>query len=209
MVAQPHWPCQFTRLGRMSLFLEKTNASSFAHHLSHGQIKLFMTKGERISRFVAEVGAEDIDLTDSDIARHPFYRAFFQCWNEQRYYEAHDVLEQLWLKTGSDDANFFKGLIQAAGAFVHLQKRFEHPAHPKYSRRLPPAVRLFRLAEKNLSPFAPRHHGLDVAALCQLLRAYADQIVASDYKVNPWSPETARKLELCSHRPAAGPQQSP
>jgi hypothetical protein len=85
-------------------------------------------------------------------------------------------------------------LIQAAGAFVHLQKRFEHPSHAKHSRRLSPAVRLFRLAESNLLRFAPRHHGLDVTAFCQLLRWSADQIVASDYKTNPWSPETAPKL---------------
>jgi predicted metal-dependent hydrolase len=169
-----------------------------AHHQSHLQIKLFMNKGERISRFVAELGTDDVDLTQVDIHKHPFYRAFFRCWNERRYYEAHDVLEQLWLKTDSGDADFFKGLIQAAGAFVHLQKRFEHPAHAKHSRRLPPAVRLFRLAEKNLSSFGPRHHGLDVAALCQLLRAYADRIIASDYKTNPWSPETAPRLKLMS-----------
>jgi len=55
---------------------------------------------------------------------------------------------------------------------------------------------LFRLAEKNLSAFGPRHHGLDVAAFCGLLRAYTDQIVASDYKTNPWWPETAPKLKL-------------
>jgi uncharacterized protein len=175
--------------------IRKSKVSSFAHHLSHQQIRLFMNKGERISRFVAELG-ENADITRTGVARHPFYRAFFQCWNEQRYYEAHDVLEQLWLKTYTSDDDFFKGLIQAAGAFVHLQKRFEHPLHAKYSKRLPPAVRLFRLAERNLSSFAPRHHGLDVAALCQLLSAYADQIVASDYKTNPWSPETAPKLEL-------------
>jgi predicted metal-dependent hydrolase len=167
-----------------------------AHHQSHLQIKLFMNKRERISRFVPELSADDVDLTHVDVAEHPFYRAFFQCWNEQRYYEAHDVLEQLWLKTDSGDADFFKGLIQAAGAFVHLQKRFEHPAHAKHSRRLPPAVRLFRLAEKNLSAFPRRHHGLDVASLCQLLRAYADRITASDYKTNPWSPETAPELKL-------------
>ena len=155
-----------------------------------------MNKGERISRFVGELGSDDVDLTQADIARHPFYRAFFRCWNEQRYYEAHDVLEQLWLKADSGEASFFKGLIQAAGAFVHLQKRFEQPTHAKHSRRLPPAARLFRLAEKNLSSFGPRHHGLDVAALCQLLRAYADQIIASDHKTNPWSPEAAPKLEL-------------
>ena len=155
-----------------------------------------MSKGERISRFVAELGAEDADPNQDGIVKHPFYRAFFHCWNERRYYEAHDVLEQLWLKTKSSDADYFKGLIQAAGAFVHLQKRFEHPSHVKHSKRLPPAVRLFRLAERNLSRFAPRHHGLDVAAFCQLLRRCADQIVASDYEINPWSPETAPKLNL-------------
>ena len=157
-----------------------------------------MNKGERISRLVAELPVEEVDPNQTDLAQHPFYRAFFQCWNEQRYYEAHDVLEQLWLKTNSADADFFKGLIQAAGAFVHLQKRFEHPLHTKHSKRLAPAVRLFQLAEKNLSRFAPRHHGLDVGALCQLLRAYANQIVRVDYKANPWSPETAPRLELSS-----------
>ena len=155
-----------------------------------------MNKGERISRLVAELPVEEVDPNQTDLTQHPFYRAFFQCWNEQRYYEAHDVLEQLWLKTNSADADFFKGLIQAAGAFVHLQKRFEHPLHTKHSKRLAPAVRLFQLAEKNLSRFAPRHHGLDVGALCQLLRAYANQIVRVDYKANPWSPETAPRLEL-------------
>jgi predicted metal-dependent hydrolase len=178
------------------LFLGKTAAGWFAHHLSRGQIKLFMNKGERISQFVAEIGVEDVDRDRKDIAKHPFYRAFFHCWNEKRYYEAHDVLEQLWLETKSPDANYFKGLIQAAGAFVHLQKRFEHPLHAKHSRRLSPAVRLFRLSERNLSRFGPRHHGLDVGALCRLLHAYADQIISSDYKTNPWSPETAPKLEL-------------
>ena len=108
-----------------------------------------MSKGERISQFVQGLEADEADPDRGEIADHPYYRAFFRCWNEQRYYEAHDVLEQVWLKTESDDADYFKGLIQAAGAFVHLQKQFEHPTHPKHGRRLAPAVRLFRLAEKN------------------------------------------------------------
>jgi hypothetical protein len=155
-----------------------------------------MNKGERISRFVTELSRGEADLDPSDVPNHPCYRAFFRCWNEQRYYEAHDVLEQLWLQTKSRDADYFRGLIQVAGAFVHLQKQFQHPSHAKHGRRLPPAVRLFRLAEQNLSSFLPRHHGLDVAALCRLLRAYADEIIASDYTINPWSPETAPKLKL-------------
>ena len=155
-----------------------------------------MNKRERISQWVAESTGEDMQLDGADVENHAYYRAFFHCWNQQRYYEAHDVLEQLWLNTDSSDANFFKGLIQAAGAFVHLQKRFEHPSHAKHSKRLPPAVRLFQLAHKNLANFAPRHHGLDVVALCELLNRYAEQIIASDFKINPWSPETAPKLQL-------------
>ena len=152
------------------------------------------SKGERISHLVSQLKGEAI--ASSAISDNPFYRGFFQCWNEQRYYEAHDVLEQLWLKTKSEDANFFKGLIQAAGAFVHLQKQFQHPTHPKHGRRLSPAVRLFRLAEQNLEQFAPVRHGLDVAVLRSKLRAHAEVIVASRYEVNPWSPETAPKLTL-------------
>jgi predicted metal-dependent hydrolase len=155
-----------------------------------------MTKRERISQFVADLVGADTDLEHIEIPQHPFYHAYFRCWNEQRYYDAHDVLEQLWLNTGSSDDNFFKGLIQAAGAFVHLQKNFEQPSHPKHSRRLRPAVRLLELAQKNLSTFAPRHHLLDVDAFCKLLRSHGDQIVASGYKTNPWSPESAPKLDL-------------
>ncbi len=155
-----------------------------------------MNKRERISQWVAESTGKDVTPDQSEVATNPYYLGFFRCWNEQRYYEAHDVLEQLWLETKSRDADFFKGLIQAAGAFVHLQKRFEHPLHARHSRRLPPAERLFRLAEQNLAAFAPSHHRLDVTALCHLLKRYADQIVASDYTSNPWSPETAPKLAL-------------
>jgi hypothetical protein len=155
-----------------------------------------MNKGERISRFVRERGPEDVDLKTLPLDQHPFYHAFFHCWNERRYYEAHDVLEQLWLKTNSRDANYFKGLIQAAGAFVHLQKHFEQPAHPKHGRRLQPAVRLFQLAEENLAAYVPVCHSLDVAALLGLLRTEREKIVQSDFRMNPWSPEHAPKLKL-------------
>jgi len=154
-----------------------------------------MSKGERISQFVRDLEGHDAEFT-GEVAKHPFYRAYFRCWNDQRYYEAHDVLEHLWLNSDTDNDNFFKGLIQAAGAFVHLQKNFEHPTHPKHARRLRPAVRLFELAEKNLAPFGPRHHALDIDALLDLLRATREKIVAQHFKINPWSPANAPKIKL-------------
>ena len=155
-----------------------------------------MNKGERISRFVSDLVGKGGDPETVAIVDHPYYRAYFKCWNEQRYYEAHDVLEQVWLNKNSDDDDFFKGLIQAAGAFVHLKLNFEQPTHPKHGARLKPAVRLFLLAEKNLSPFAPLRHGLDVSALLQLLRIEREKIESSEFARNPWSPESAPRLEL-------------
>src|SRR5882762_53846 len=93
----------------------------FAHLLSRDKSMLFMDKGERISHFVRQLAGEEGAPSSTDaVVNHPYYRAFFQCWNEQRYYEAHDVLEQVWLHDpiSSEDAQYFKGLIQAAGAFV-------------------------------------------------------------------------------------------
>jgi hypothetical protein len=157
-----------------------------------------VSKGQRISRLVEELSSASADEAAGEIAQHPCYLGFFRCWNEQRYYDAHDVLEHLWLRTKSEDANYFKGLIQAAGGFVHLQKQHARPAHPKDGRRLHPAVRLFRLAEKNLAPFAPTRHRFDIAGFLEMLRTRREAIIASEHRTNPWSPARAPQLSLSS-----------
>ena len=155
-----------------------------------------MNKDQRISRLVEELSGVSAGPASDEIAQHPCYVGFFRCWNEQRYYEAHDVLEHLWLRTKSEDADYFKGLIQAAGGFVHLQKQHARPTHPKDGRRMYPAVRLFRLAEKNLSPFGPLRHRLNVAQLLALIREQTNAIIEGNYRENPWSPEAAPRLQL-------------
>ncbi len=126
-----------------------------------------MNKSERIAAFVDSLATGgDPAATAGERSRHPCYLGYFRLFNAGRYYEAHDVLEHLWLGVrGDPDFLFFKGLIQVAGAFVHLQKQHDFPAHAKHGRRLRPAARLFALAEGNLSRFPARHLGLDVAAL--------------------------------------------
>ncbi|MCA1657852.1 MAG: DUF309 domain-containing protein [Verrucomicrobiaceae bacterium] len=157
-----------------------------------------MSKGERISQFVASLETGDARADSGGLANHPYYRAFFQCWNEQRYYEAHDVLEQVWLHSpiSAEDAQYFKGLIQAAGAFVHLQKHYEHPTHPKHGRRLAPAVRLFRLALKNLEPFGAQRHALELTAFREMLSRYERTIAESGHRTNPWNPASAPTVSV-------------
>jgi hypothetical protein len=156
-----------------------------------------MKKSERISAFVAQLGA------DPALALHPCYQGYFTCFNAGQYYEAHDVLEHLWLGCRDDNFLFFKGLIQVAGAFVHLQKQHLRPDHPKDGRRLRPAVRLFRLGAQNLRAYAPLHLCLDVAALLALCGRMAEEIERSDFQRNPWHPDRAPRVSLLAPSTAA------
>ena len=72
------------------------------------------------------------------------------------YYEAHDVLEHLWLGAEGEIRDFYKALIQLAGAFVHMRHHHREPQHRVQGRRLRPAERLLRRSAQLLEPFAPR-----------------------------------------------------
>jgi predicted metal-dependent hydrolase len=142
------------------------------------------------------VAAFDAGGAGVGIGFDPCYTGWFSCFNEGRYYEAHDVLEHLWLRTHDANHAFFKGLIQLAGAFVHLRKQFERPHHPKDRTRLRPAARLFQLAAGNLAPFRPVHLRLDVESVCALCETLIAAIEASGFARNPWNPDSAPHIEL-------------
>jgi predicted metal-dependent hydrolase len=123
-------------------------------------------------------------LEPSILPRH--YWGFFACFNRGLYFEAHDVLEELWLAGGKTGANyhFHKGLIQLAGAFVHLQKQ-----------RLRPAVALFDLAEANLSRHRPRHDHLDVEAVLALVADWRAAVQSGRFERNPLQDRAAPRIE--------------
>ena len=117
------------------------------------------------------------------------YAGYFKQFNHQKYYEAHDVLEHLWLKDklGPDGA-FYKGLIQLAGAFVHLQR--DH---------LKPAAALFKLADANFEKYPPVHHHLDLNAVRGLVAQWLGDLVRSDFQANPLTAANMPKLTLLPH----------
>lgn len=124
------------------------------------------------------------------------YVGYFACFNAQLYYEAHDVLEDLWLAEGREGANyaFYKGLIQAAGAFVHMKLHHAEPLHRVHGQRLAPAARLLDLAFRHTSGYAPRHQDLDLSAFHALCHDYRNRLQAGQFHHNPWAPETAPQI---------------
>jgi hypothetical protein len=114
------------------------------------------------------------------------YLAYFACFNQQLFFEAHEVLEEIWLpKRQGKKGAFYKGLIQLAGAFVHLQKD-----------RLGPAAALFRLARTNLGLYGPVQDRLDVNEAVSLATRWLRQVESAGLGVNPLSSTSAPRLRL-------------
>ena len=120
-----------------------------------------------------------------DLSAH--YLGYFECFNRQMFYEAHDVLEELWLAEGQAGANygFYKGLIQFTGAFVHLQKG-----------RLRPAAALFKLSRSYLEKYPSPHQRLDVVNVILIGVQWTGWLEQGSYAENPLQKFPAPVLTL-------------
>lgn len=91
------------------------------------------------------------------------YAGFFHFFNAGLYYESHDVLEEMWLPVRKvPEGDFFKGLIQIAGAFVHMQKG-----------RIRPARALLKSGLLLVRKYPAGHLGVDQQWLEQLQRHWS------------------------------------
>ena len=123
------------------------------------------------------------------------YLGYFACFNQGLFYEAHDVLEELWLANrGAASDAFYKGLIQLAGAFVHLQK------HTEQRPRLKPSAALLKLARANLTPYPAAHEHLDREFVLRLIEDWLARLEAGAFRINPLAPENAPRLPVPSKR---------
>lgn len=120
-----------------------------------------------------------------DLPAH--YLGYFECFNRQLFYEAHDVLEELWLAEGKSGANygFYKGLIQFAGAFVHLQKN-----------RLRPAAALFRLSQSYLRHYSNKHQRVNVADLMSRADEWAQALERGNFEENPLRKSAPPRIDI-------------
>ena len=134
-------------------------------------------KGERIAAMAGQFREGKLD---------PHYTGYFELFNQGKFFEAHEVLEHIWLndKHGPNGA-FYKGLIQLAGAFVHLQKN-----------RPQPAAALFKLAVANLEKYPQVHEHLNLKNICGLIGKWLDDLERTHFKMNPLTAMNAPKLKL-------------
>jgi predicted metal-dependent hydrolase len=86
-------------------------------------------------------------------------------FNSRKYFETHEVLEEVWLKTEGEKKVFLHGLIQVAAAFHHHTK-----GNPAGFRSL------LEKGLKKLEDFSEDEEGIDLGGLRQQLRPWQDHL---------------------------------
>jgi uncharacterized protein len=77
------------------------------------------------------------------------YREGLRLFNEEDFFECHEVLEELWSETRGDERKFLQGLIQAAVALFHFG-----------NENFGGAKKLYTAAREKLEPFGEEYMGI-------------------------------------------------
>jgi len=93
-----------------------------------------------------------------------FYRGLEE-FNNEAFFEAHEVLEDLWHEYRETDRTFIQGLIQIAAAFYHLQ-----------SRNFKGAASQFKKGGDKLAHYLPMYRQVAVAKLLDDVRENLQRI---------------------------------
>jgi uncharacterized protein len=93
-------------------------------------------------------------------------KRFVELFNDKIFFDAHEVLEDLWIETEGELKDYYKGLIQCSVAFVHLERG-------NYKG----AKKLFRTSCGYLSRYPGVHEGINVDKLLQDFHSFFSKVV--------------------------------
>ena len=82
------------------------------------------------------------------------YLEGIRLFNEEEFFECHDVLEELWADVVGEERKFLQGLIQAAVALFHFG-----------NENLGGARKMYNAATEKLRPYGAEYWGLNLEKL--------------------------------------------
>jgi uncharacterized protein len=125
---------------------------------------------------------------------HPGVARGIHLFNTRKFLEAHEALEEVWLKAHGDEKLLLHGLIQVAAAFHH------HTRHNHAGFRS-----LLEKGSQKLDLFGAHKNGIDLAALRQQLRSWREYLGHAHQVEAPPLPSIKGVSTL---RPPASPSSS-
>lgn len=107
----------------------------------------------------------------SVITHDPLYLEYFDLFKQKKFFECHEVLEELWLRDASSSRDFYKGLIQLAAALHHVTKGNKSGA--QY---------LHESSFRYLKTYQPSHLDLDLSRLIRDFEVYFNHVFSGNLK---------------------------
>lgn len=90
---------------------------------------------------------------------HALYLEGIRLFNEEDFFESHEVLEELWSETQDERRKFYQGLIQAAVALLHFG-----------NENFGGAKKVYESSRKYLEPYRPHYEGIAVDEFLQSMQ---------------------------------------
>jgi predicted metal-dependent hydrolase len=118
---------------------------------------------------------------------NPLYLRGVELFNQRRFFECHEVWEELWVAELGAQRQFLKGLIQSAVALHHLTRGNRQGA-----------TKLQASSQQYLEPYRPRYCGLDVDEfVASISRCIHQTLAATEREVSDGAhPDLLPRLDL-------------
>lgn len=81
-----------------------------------------------------------VEITEREISKEEAVEYARMLFNEERYWEAHEVLEGVWKDSYGDEKLTVQGIILVCAALVHMQKEDNKVGYTILKRALPKLV---------------------------------------------------------------------
>ena len=125
---------------------------------------------------------------------HKLYLEGIRLFNEEEFFDSHDVLEELWSEILGEEKKFYQGLIQAAVALFHFG-----------NENFGGARKLYESSRQKLDMYRPRYLGIDLEKfLADFQYCFAELIDAGNQSPGNviLRDERIPKIELTTHQTA-------
>lgn len=100
------------------------------------------------------VTVKQLDLANPPLGNTESIKLGLALFNEERYWESHEALEQAWRRITGSEKEILQGVILIAVALVHLQKN-----------ETDITVSIMRRAYDKLNPYDGEYFGVDISIL--------------------------------------------
>lgn len=112
-------------------------------------------------------GTMDVALAEDHVAEdlEEALEIAVDLWDDERFFEAHELLEEVWHAAPEEDRLFWQGVIQVAVASCHHQRG-----------NVAGAAAMFTKAADKLVGYPDVHHGIDVEQMRVFAQGAAEVI---------------------------------